>query len=314
MAGKRIDCSEIRSNRALAVDRLRAMTSFVHIVDEGSLTAAAARLGASLPSMVRTLAALERELGATLLNRTTRRLHLTDEGRQYLERCRTILGQVQEAETELHARRTTPRGRLALTAPVQFGRRYVAPIASEFVLRHREVVVDLLFVDRIVNLVDEGLDAAVRIGRLTDSSMVAIPLGVVRRVVCASPAYLRRHGVPRRPEDLSTHRGVHFTGLTPHGHWTFGPRARKVAVASAFACNQADAATEACAAGLGVGMFLSYMVAPLVQARKLSYVLEAFEPEPLPVQFIHPHSRRLSPTVRAFADRCVQVLRQTRFE
>src|SRR5687768_15525421 len=156
------------------MDKLRAMTGFVRIVDKGSLTAAATDLGVSLPTMVRTLAALERELGATLLNRTTRRLSLTDEGRQYLEHCRAILGTVQEAEAALHSRRAAPRGRLSVTASVLFGRRYVGPIMAEFLQRHPEVSAELLFIDRVVNLVEEGVDAAIRIGRLADSSLAAI--------------------------------------------------------------------------------------------------------------------------------------------
>jgi DNA-binding transcriptional LysR family regulator len=289
------------------MDKLRAMTSFVRIVDRGSLTAAAADLGVSLPSMVRTLASLERGLGVTLLNRTTRRIHLTDDGRQYLDRCRAILGQVQEAEATLHSRRAAPRGRLAVTAPVLFGHRYVAPLMNEFLRRHAEVSGELLFVDRVVNLVEEGIDAAVRIGQLPDSSLVAIPLGKVRRVMCASPAYLRTHGTPRRLEDLGGHRGVRVTGLAP------APRG-KVALASVLTCNQADAAIEACAGGLGVGSFVSYMVAPLVRAGRLKYVLEDFEVEPLPVSFLYPQSRQLSPTVRAFADLCVKKLRGARFD
>ncbi len=298
------------------MDKLRAMTGFVRIVEKGSLSAAAADLGVSPPSMVRTLAALERELGATLLNRTTRRLHLTDEGSQYLERCRAILGQVQEAEAALHSRRAAPRGKLAVTASVVFGRRYIAPLLNEFVQRHPEVTAELLCIDRVANLVEEGLDAAVRIGHLADSSLVAIPLGRVRRVVCASPAYLRRHGTPRRPEDVRTHRCIRFTGLAPRGEWHFRVNSRRVGIpiAGVLTCNQADAAIDACASGLGLGSFLSYMVAPLRQARRLKYVLEDFEPEPLPVQFLYPHSRILSPTVRAFADLCAKKLRQTRFD
>jgi DNA-binding transcriptional LysR family regulator len=296
------------------MDKLRAMASFARIIDKGSLTGAAADLGVSLPSMVRTLAALERELGATLLNRTTRRSHLTDEGRQYLEQCRAILAQVQQAEAGLHSRRAAPRGRLAVTASVLFGRNYVAPIMSEFLQRHPEVTADLLFVDRVVSLVEEGLDGAVRIGRLADSSLAAIPLGRMRRVVCASPAYLRSRGVPRRPEDLRAHRCVRFTGLAPQAEWTFRSPPRKVAISSVLTCNQADAAIEACAAGLGLGSFLSYMVAPLMRAGKLKYVLEEFETEALPVTFLYPHSRMLSPTVRAFADLCVAKLRQAKFD
>jgi len=296
------------------MDKLRAMASFVRIVDRGSLTAAAADLGVSLPSMVRTLAALEGELGARLLNRTTRRIHLTDEGRQYLERCRAILAQLQDAEAALHSRRAAPRGRLAVTASVLFGQRYVAPLMSDFLKKHPEVTGELLFVDRVVNLIEEGLDAAVRIGHLPDSSLVAMPLGKVRRVVCASPAYLRAHGVPRRPEDLRAHACVRFTGLAPHAEWTFRSRPPRVAVRSVLTCNQADAALEACAGGLGLGAFLSYMAAPHVRAGRLRYVLEDFEVEPLPVSFVHPQSRILSPTVRTFANLCADRLRRTRFD
>ena len=142
----------------------------------------------------------------------------------------------------------------------------------------------------------------------------AIPLGNVRRVVCASPAYLRSRGIPRRPEALRAHRCVRFTGLAPRAEWTFRSNPRNVAITSVLTCNQADAAIEACASGLGLGSFLSYMVAPLMRAGRLKYVLEDFETEPLPAQFLYPHSRLLSPTVRAFADACVKKLRQTRFD
>lgn len=290
------------------------MASFVRIVDRGSLTAAAAELGVSLPSMVRTLAALERDLGVTLLNRTTRRLHLTDEGRQYLENCRAVLSQVQEGEAALQSRRAAPRGRLSVTASVLFGRRYIAPLVGEFLRRHPDVSADLLFVDRVVNLLEEGVDVAVRIGHLGDSSLAAIALGSVRRVVCASPAYLRNHGVPRRPEALRAHRCVQFSGLAPHAAWTFRSRPRKIVLNSALTCNQADAAIDACLAGLGLGSFLSYMVAADVRAGRLRYVLEEFESEPLPVHFLYPSSRALSPTVRAFADLCAKKLRQAKFD
>ena len=285
------------------MDRLRAMEGFVRIVDKGSLTAAAADLEVSLPSMVRTLATLERVLGATLLNRTTRRMHLTDEGRQYLEHCRAILGQVQEAEAALHSRRAAPGGKLTVTASVLFGRRYIAPLMSEFVSRHAQVSAELLFVDRLVNLVEEGVDAAVRIGRLTDSSLSALPLGEVRRVVCASPAFLREHGTPKRLEDLRGQRCVRVTGLMPRAEWP-----------SVLTCNLAEVAIDACADGLGFGVFLSYMVAPLVRAGKLQYVLEEFESAPLPVHFVYPQSRMLSPTVRAFADLCAKKLRAAKFD
>ena len=298
------------------MDKLQAMAGFVRIVEKGSLTAAAADLGTSLPSMVRTLAALERELGARLLNRTTRRLHLTDEGRQYLEHCRLILGQVREAEAALTSRRLKPQGRLAVTASEMFGRRHVAPVVNEFVRTYPEVTAELLFVNRVVSLIEEGVDVAVRIGHLVDSSLVAVRVGDVRRVVCASPAYLRRHGAPRRPADLRNHRCIRFTGLSPRNEWPFRVESRNTAVPidGVITCNQADAAVDACAHGLGLGSFLSYMIAPLRRAGQLRYTLEDFETEPLPVHVVYPHSRLLSANVRAFVDLCVQRLRKSEFD
>jgi DNA-binding transcriptional LysR family regulator len=298
------------------MDKLQAMRGFVRIVEKGSLTAAAADLGVSLPSMVRTLASLEREFGVTLLNRTTRTSHLTDEGRQYLEHCRVILGQVHEAEATLTSRRARPQGRLGVTASVMFGRRHVAPVVSEFVRMYPEVTAELLFVNRVVSLVEEGVDVAVRIGHLADSSLVAIRVGEVRSVVCASPAYLRRHAAPRRPADIRQHRCIRFTGLQPRSEWRFRADSRSIAVpvAGAFTVNQADVAVDACASGLGLGFFLSYMVAPSRRAGKLKYVLEDFETEPLPVHVAYPHSRLLSANVRAFVDLCVERLRKSRFD
>lgn len=294
------------------MDKLKAITSFVRIVEKGSLTAAAADLGVSLPSMVRMLAALEHDLGVTLLNRTTRRIHLTHDGERYLEYCRIILNHVQEAEAALRSRRTVPHGQLGLTSSVAFGQRHMASIMSEFVRRHPNVSVELLLVNRIVNLVEEGFDAAIRIAHPDDTSLVSIPLTQVRRVVCASPEYLRRHGIPRRLEDLQAHRGVRFTGLAARAQWRFRVNSRDVGVQipDVIVCNDADVAIESCANGLGLGSFLSYMVAPLRKSGRLKYVLEDFEIEPLPVRFVFPRSRIMSATVRAFAELCVEKLRQ----
>ena len=298
------------------MDKLSAMATFVRIVDKGSLTAAAAALDTSLPSVVRTLASLERELGVRLLNRTTRRSHLTDEGVQYLERCRAILSAVHETEAAFTSGRAEPHGRLAITASVLFGRRYIAPLASDFVRRHPKVTAELLFVDRVVNLVEEGVDVAVRIGRLRDSSLIAVPVGKVRRVVCASPEYLRRYGTPRAPLDLRAHACVRHTGLAPRSDWHFRTGRRTVAVPlnSVLSCNDIDSSLEACVSGHGLGLFLSYQAAPYRNDKRLRYVLEDFETDPLPVHVVYPQSRLVTGKVRAFVDECVSALRRVQFD
>jgi DNA-binding transcriptional LysR family regulator len=298
------------------MDKLGAMRTFVRIVDAGSLTRAADLLDTSLPTVVRTLAALERELGVSLLKRTTRRIHLTDEGAQYLGRCRDILAATQEAEDILIAGRTELAGRLSVTASVLFGRRYLAPIVNDFLLRHPQVSADMLLVDRVVNLVEEGMDVGVRIAHLRDSSIVAIPVGKVRRVICASEKYLRRHGVPQAPGDLRDHRCVRHLGLVPRSEWHFraGSRQLTVPITSVVTSNEIDGAVNACIDGLGLGMFLSYMVAPYRKSGQLRYVLEKFEAEPTPVQVVYPQARLMSNKVRAFVDECVGKLRRTKFD
>lgn len=298
------------------MDKLNAMTTFVRIVDKGSLTAAAESLDTSLPTVVRTLAALEREWGVRLLNRTTRRLHLTDEGRQYLDHCRTILSTMQDFECGLTSGRAQPRGKLSVTASVLFGRRYIAPIAAAFIQRYPQVTANLLFVDRVVNVVEEGIDVAVRIGDLKDSSMVAIRVGSVRRVICASPRYLKRNGLPQKPAEVASHECVRHTGLSPHGDWHFriGRRNMAIPVNAVVTCNDIDSALSACVQGIGLGMFLSYQVAADRKAGKLKYILEEFEPDPLPVHVIYPHMKLMSTRVRAFVDECVKSLRQARFD
>jgi len=298
------------------MDKLLAMNTFVRIVEKGSLTAAAAALDTSLPSVVRTLAALERDLGVRLLNRTTRRIHLTEGGTQYLGHCRAILSAVHEADAALTSRQTEPQGRLVVTASVLFGRRYIAPLVSEFLRRHPLVSADLLFADRIVNMVEEGIDVAVRIGHLADSTLIAIPVGKVRRVVCASPEYLHRRGTPRVPADVKAHSCVRHTGLALRGDWHFriGRRAVTIPITAAISSNDIDSSLEACRSGLGLGMFLSYQTAPYRDAKKLRYVLEEFEIEPIPVQVVYPRAKLVTSKVRAFVDECVSKLKQVPFD
>jgi DNA-binding transcriptional LysR family regulator len=286
------------------MDKLRGMATFVRIVDSGSLTAAADALEVSGPSVVRLLASLERALDVRLLNRTTRRIALTDEGRDYYERCKRILAEVEEAEAVAGTRRGAPRGLLRVTAPVLFGRMHVAPLAAAFVQAHSGVAVDFLLVDRVVNLLEEGLDLGVRIGALADSTLVAVAVGEVRRVLCASPGYLARAGTPREPRDLRAHACLRFAGLESTDEWTFFAAGRRVAVrvAGPLSGNQAEPLLDACADGLGIGNFLSYQVAPLVAAGRLKLVLADWSPPPVPVSVVYPHAKLLPARTRLFVD------------
>jgi DNA-binding transcriptional LysR family regulator len=283
------------------MDRLRAMQTFVAIVDHGSLTKAAAALASSLPATVRTLAALEADLGVRLLNRTTRRIALTEEGRLYLASCRDILGAVAHAEHRLRAQQDEPAGVLTVTASVLFGQRYVAPAVNRFLLRHPKVQCRLLLMDRVVNLLEEGIDVGIRIGSLEDSTLVAQQVGLVRRVVVASPRYLKRHGVPRKPADLAQANCIRFTGngrpnwlLQDHG------REQRIAVSGNLECNHGMPAIDACVAGLGVGQFLRYQVADHLAAGRLQELLAAHALPAQPISVVYPHAGLLPSRVSAF--------------
>ncbi len=285
------------------MDKLKAMQTFVHIADEGSLTAAARSRNASLPAVVRTLAALEAHLGVRLFHRTTRRISLTEEGKHYLENCRQVLAAVDDAEAALSADAAEPAGQLTLTAPVLFGQMYVAPAVMRFVQRFERLRCSLVLLDRVVNLLEEGMDAGIRIGPLEDSSLVAQPLGSLRRVVVASPAYLRRHGVPQHPKDLLKANCVRFLGSSGPW-WTFheNGRAFTVPVTGNLDFNHNAPVLDACLADMGFGMFISYQVAPYLAQEKLQLVLETFEPPPRPISVVYPHARMLPARTRAFID------------
>lgn len=284
------------------MDRLHAITAFLKIVEAGSITAAAEALDVSQPSMVRTLAALERDLGARLLNRTTRRMSLTDEGRDFYERGKHIVAAVDDARLSLSARRATPRGRLRIASSVAFGRMYVAPVVAAYLAEHAEVNIELLLLDRVVDLVEEGIDVAVRVARLPDSSLVALPVGEARRLVVASPALIRESGAPAEPVDLRDKRCVTFTGLSSATQWQFGEGRKllNVPVKSVLATNQVDAAVQACVAGIGYGRLNDYMVLAPLRDGTLTRVLRNFEDTPIPVNIIYPSARHQSPNVRSF--------------
>jgi DNA-binding transcriptional LysR family regulator len=285
------------------MDKLRAMSIFVAIAEQGSLTAAARVLDSSLPVVVRRLAALEAHLQVRLLNRTTRRISLTDEGRRYLAQCQQVLAAVDEAEQSLTAEAREPSGHLTITAPVLYGQMYVAPSVTRFVQRHPALRVSLVLLDRVTDLLEEGFDLGVRIGPLESSNLVARPLAMVRRVVVASPAWLRRHGLPRHPRQLRQANCVRVVG-GPLSRWTFheGGRRFGVQVDGNLEFNHIAPAIQACAAGHGVGTFMSYQVAPFVERRELRLLLESFEPPPQPVSLVYPHARLLPARLRLLID------------
>jgi len=287
----------------MALDKLRALQTFIAIVDHGTLTRAAEAVGSSLPATVRTLAALEKELGVRLLQRTTRRLALTEDGRLYLERARRVVADIDEADRLVGAQHAAPAGSLAVTAPVLFGQMHVAPVVQQFVRQHPQLRVNLMLLDRVVNLVEEGLDVGIRIGPLGDSTLVAQQLGPMRRVVVASPAFLRRQGVPRHPDELREAPCIHNNG--PEGHlWPFaeGGRTFMVAVRGPLQSNLSAPMIDACAAGLGFARALHYQAEPLLQAKKLRIVLADFETEPWPVHVTYPSARLLNARTRLFVE------------
>lgn len=281
-----------------------AMRAFIEIVDRGSMTAAAEALGRSQPAIARTLAALEARVGARLLNRTTRRMSLTPEGRDYLARCRSILADVEEAELAAGRHQVEPRGELRITAPVLFGRLHVAPALTEFLRRYPELRAELLLFDRNVDLVEEGIDLAVRIGELPDSTLLAVPVRRVRRVICASPTLLAEVGRPTHPEDLGNLPCILFTGLAPGSDWQFREDERRftVHVSGNLRSNHLEVARDACLGGMGFGRFLSYQVAPLLEAGELETVLEEYQPLPLPVSLVYPASRLAPARLRLLID------------
>lgn len=292
------------------MDKLNAMQVFVQIAERGSLTAAAKVLNSSLPAVVRTLAALESELDTRLFNRTTRRIALTEEGKRYLVSCKQILGAIVEAEAALTADTAAPSGHLTITAPVLFGQMYVAPSVTRFVQRFPEMHCSVVLRDHVVNLLEEGIDVGIRIGTLEDSSLVAQSLGNIRRVVVASPAFLRKHGIPKHPRDLLHTNCVRFTGSDSNWwHFRENDRDFNVPVSGNLDFNLATAAIDACIAGMGFGTFISYQVAPAVANKQLKIVLEKFEVPPRPINIVYPHARLLPARTRLFIEWIKQELR-----
>ncbi len=296
------------------MDRIDGWTTFAAVAEGRSFAAAARKLGRSPAAVTRAVAALEQRLGARLLNRTTRSVALTDVGARALEATRRALAAFEELEGVAAAERQEPRGRLAVTAPVVFGRLHVLPVVEAFLRDHPAASVSLTLLDRVVSLVDEGLDVAVRLGQLPDSSLRAVRVGEVRRGVYASPRVLKAGGTPRTPQALGRHACVACLAVTPvPDRWTFERDGRRFAVqvTPRLIVNTAEAAIDAALAGVGPTCLLSYQVDAHVRAGRLERVLGAFEPPAVPVQVVIPSGRFVTPTVRAFVDRCAEALRAT---
>jgi len=286
------------------MDRFSAMKAFVTVADARGFAPAAQRLGLSPSVVTRLVAGLEGQLGIRLLQRTTRSVTLTDAGARYLERARRVLSELEEAEESASAERARPTGRLVVTAPALFGRLHVSPLMCRYLNQNPDVIGELTLSDRMVNLVEDGVDLAVRIGQLADSSLIARRAGVTRRVLVASPQYLERQGVPATPHELVRHQTIQFSPLATAADWTFrdGDGELRVPLAPHYATNSADAALWHAENHGGLTFALSYQVADAVDAGRLRIVLDAFEPPPLPIHFVYPSSRLLSAKVRTFIE------------
>jgi DNA-binding transcriptional LysR family regulator len=293
-------------------DRLDALTVFVAVADQQSFAEAARQLSRSPVSVTRAVAALEERLQTRLFNRTTRSVALTDAGGRYLENCRRLLAAYDELEAVNFGERVQPRGWINVTAPTMFGRLHVLPLVQRFLDEYPQIDIRLLLLDRVVSLVDEGLDLGVRIGQLPDSSLRAVLVGEVRRVVCAAPQYIAGRGGPATPRDLANHSVVACTTVTPiSDRWSFhGPSGvGSVAVTPRLVVNTTAAAVDAALDGLGLACIMSYQAEPHVAAGLLQTVLVEYEPPPAPIHIVHPEGRHLPGKVRLFLDHAAEALR-----
>jgi len=296
------------------MDRLEAMSMLVTVTEQGSLSAAGRALRIPLATLSRKISDLEALLGTRLLIRTTRKLTLTDAGIAYVAAARRILEQVADAEREAAGEFTAPKGELVITAPTMFGRLHVLPLVAEFLATFPEINIRLLLADRNVNLIDDHVDMAVRIGKLPDSSMVATQVGTIRTVTCASPALLTGHGVPHKPEDLLHLPCVNVDTPMPSPSWRFRDKrshaALDVAVSPRLAVTTTDAAAQAAILGVGIARLLHYQVAAAIGSGALRIVLEDHEPEPAPVHLVHASRGHMPLKMRRFLDFSAPRLRQ----
>jgi len=294
------------------MDKLREMEVFVSVVERGSFTGASDKLGMSTAAVSRAVNSLESRLGTHLLARTTRTVRPTDAGMSYLEACRKVLDAISDAEANIAADQHNPVGTLTISAPVLFGQRHVAPLVNAFALRYPDVSVNAVYADRTTRLLEEGVDIAIRIGHLGDSTTYAIPLGHVRRRTYAAPSYLAGHGEPLHPRDLTHHQCVSYTGVSLPLEWVYNENGSRLPVRlrPRMIVDLCPAAVLAAVDGVGITQLLSYQAAPEVAEGKLQPVLTSFEPEATPVSLLHVERRSTSGKIRAFVEFVTDTLRQ----
>ncbi len=293
------------------MDRFHLMTVYAAVAEEESFAGGARKLGMSPPAVTRAIAALEKHLGIKLLSRTTRFVRATDAGLRYLEHVRRIIAEADEADEAAAGAHAEPRGQLAVTAPVLFGRMFVMPVVVEYLRRFPDVVLSAVFLDRVVNLLEEGMDVGIRIGELPDSTLRATGVGHVRRVVCAAPEYLTAHGIPKVPGDITRHTVIAASPVSPSVDWKFfdNRKTLSVKVNPRLTVTNNEAAIVAAVHGLGVTRLLSYQVAPYLASGQLKTVLTDYEPPPLPIHVLHGEGRQASAKVRTFVDLLTERLR-----
>ncbi|MGY8995020.1 MAG: LysR family transcriptional regulator [Alphaproteobacteria bacterium] len=295
------------------MDRLREYEVFVAVAETGGFAAAGRTLGLSAPSVTRLVSGLEERLGTRLFTRTTRSLALSESGAGLLEGARGLIAEANELEQQAMGSLIEARGHLTVSASVTFGRSVMAPVLRGFLDAYPLVTLHAVLLDRVVNLVEEGIDVAVRIGELPDSSHVARRVGTVRRMLVASPRYLERQSIPNRPSELTEHDIITFTGLMPHREWRYveDGKARRITLAPRLEINDAVAAIDAARHDQGITIALSYMIADALADGSLMPVLEPFAPPPAPVHLVHAHGRLVAPKVRAFLDHAAPRLQQS---
>lgn len=284
----------------IMMDRLQTLEMFVSVADQGGFAAAAKTLNVSPPTVTRAIGELESRLGVSLFHRSTRAVSLTDDGASFLPRARQILTDIQDAERRVSGAQSEPRGQFYVTAPVMFGRLHVLPVIADMLDQYAQLDVRMMLIDRNVRMVEEGIDVAVRIGPLADSSLLAVPIGYIRKKLVASPAYLARHGFPDKPSDLSRHQTIGTTGPRTMAEWRRD--GKRIKTKPRLLLNTLDAAVAAAEAGLGIANLLSYQVEESIRQGKLIELLKPVDPLLLPVNLLFESARRSLPATRIFID------------